>query len=122
MQNGAGAMIPPIRQAVAGSYYAELYIEHAPAARRVALSLVPRDVVDDIVAEAFTRVLAAIREGGGPSYAFRAYLLRAVRNLAHDWLAARRRVTVIGDMDDEVDDLPGRSRMMPGLGLAAETE
>jgi len=86
------------------------------------LSLVPRDVADDIVAEAFARVLAAIREGGGPSHAFRAYLLRAVRNLAHDWLAARRRVTVIGDMDDEVDELAGRSRMTSGLGPAAETE
>src|SRR5260370_39865893 len=111
VRNGAGAMIPPMRQAVPGSYqnsrtgvgaetsYAELYIEHAPAARRVALSLVPRDVADDIVAEAFARVLAATREGGGPSHAFRAYLLRAVRNLAHDWLAARPPGTGIRDLE-----------------------
>jgi DNA-directed RNA polymerase specialized sigma24 family protein len=42
--------------------YEELYVEHAPVARRLALSLVP---ADDIVAEAFARVLAAIRAGGG---------------------------------------------------------
>jgi hypothetical protein len=32
--------------------YEELYIEHAPAARQLALSMVPADVADDIVAEA----------------------------------------------------------------------
>jgi RNA polymerase sigma factor (sigma-70 family) len=66
--------------------------------------MVPPDVADDIVAEAFARVLAAIRAGGGPDHAFRPYLLAAVRNLANDWIAARRRVTVIGDLDEEADD------------------
>jgi len=84
-----------------GRSYQELYVEHAPAARGLALSMVPPDVADDIVAEAFARVLAAIRAGGGPDHAFRAYLLAAVRNLASDWMAARRRMTVIGDMDDQ---------------------
>ena len=84
-----------------GRSYGELYVEYAPAARGVALSMVPPDVADDIVAEAFARVLAAIRAGGGPDHAFRPYLLAAVRNLANDWIAARRRVTVIGDMGEE---------------------
>jgi RNA polymerase sigma factor (sigma-70 family) len=75
--------------------YEELYVEHAPAARRLALSMVPPDVADDVVAEAFARVLAVIREGGGPSHAFRGYLLTAVRNVAHDWQRARRRLTVV---------------------------
>src|SRR5690348_6799243 len=87
-----------------GRSYEELYVEYAPAARGLALSMVPPDVADDIVAEAFARVLAAIRAGGGPDHAFRPYLLAAVRNLANDWIAARRRVTVIGDMDDELGD------------------
>ncbi|MGH3162249.1 MAG: sigma-70 family RNA polymerase sigma factor, partial [Streptosporangiaceae bacterium] len=84
--------------------YGELYVEYAPAARGLALSMVPPDVADDIVAEAFARVLAAIRAGGGPDHAFRPYLLAAVRNLANDWIAARRRVTVIGDLDEEAGD------------------
>ena len=66
--------------------------------------MVPPDVADDIVAEAFARVLAAIQAGGGPDHAFRPYLLAAVRNLANDWIAARRRVTVIGDLDEEAGD------------------
>ena len=93
-----------------GDSYGELYTEHAPAARRLALSMVPHDVADDIVAEAFARVLAAIRGGGGPDAAFRGYLLTAVRHLASDWLVARRRVTAIGDMSEETADLAaGRS-------------
>ena len=87
-----------------GRSYEELYVEYAPAARGLALSMVPPDVADDIVAEAFARVLAAIRAGGGPDHAFRPYLLAAVRNLANDWIAARRRVTVIGDLDEEAGD------------------
>ena len=58
-----------------GRSYGELYVEYAPAARGLALSMVPPDVADDIVAEAFARVLAAIRAGGGPDHAFRPYLL-----------------------------------------------
>ena len=87
-----------------GRSYGELYVECAPAARGLALSMVPPDVADDIVAEAFARVLAAIRAGGGPDHAFRPYLLAAVRNLANDWIAARRRVTVIGDLEEEAGD------------------
>jgi RNA polymerase sigma factor (sigma-70 family) len=87
-----------------GRSYGELYVEYAPAARGLALSMVPPDVADDIVAEAFARVLAAIRAGGGPDHAFRPYLLAAVRNLANDWIAARRRLTVIGDLDEEAGD------------------
>ena len=84
--------------------YEDLYVEHAPNARRLALSIVPADVADDIVAEAFARVLAAIRAGGGPDHAFRAYLLTAVRHLAHDWQQARRRLTVVADMDAQLED------------------
>ena len=103
-----------------GRSYGELYVEYAPAARGLALSMVPPDVADDIVAEAFARVLAAIRAGGGPDHAFRPYLLAAVRNLANDWIAARRRVTVIGDLDEEAGD---RSAVLTsGFSGGAETE
>jgi RNA polymerase sigma factor (sigma-70 family) len=71
--------------------FAALYVQHRPAALRVALALVPPDVADDIVAEAFARVMAAVRRGGGPKGEFRPYLLAAVRNVARDHLAARRR-------------------------------
>lgn len=72
--------------------FAELYAEHLPAARRLALALVPAHAADDIVAEAFTRVLARQRAGAGPDGAFGPYLRAAVRNLARDWLSERKRV------------------------------
>ncbi len=103
-----------------GRCYEELYVEHAPAARGLALSMVPPDVADDIVAEAFARVLAAIRAGGGPDHAFRPYLLAAVRNLANDWIAARRRVTVIGDMGEEPGDRS--APLISGFSRDAATE
>jgi len=110
-------------RALGSRSYEEHYVEHAPAARRLALSMVPPDVADDIVAEAFARVLAAIRAGGGPRHAFRGYLLAAVRNLACDWLQARGRLTVVGDMDVQADDEPaGPGRVNPGIGCAADTQ
>ena len=108
---------------VAGRTYEELYIEHAPVARRVALSMVQRDVADDIVAEAFTRVLGAIRAGGGPGLAFRAYLLTAVRNTANDWLRASRRTTVIGDLDQDLEDrVPEENMSLAQLSRGPEAE
>ncbi len=110
---------------VAGRTYEELYVEHAPVARRVALAMVPRDVADDIVAEAFTRVLGAIRAGGGPGAAFRSYLLTAVRNTANDWLRASRRTTVVGDLGQDLEDrVPEENMGLARLsrGPEAETE
>jgi RNA polymerase sigma factor (sigma-70 family) len=107
----------------AGNSYAEFYVEHAPAARRLALSLVPRDVADDIVAEAFTRVLGAIRAGGGPDVAFRSYLLAAVRNLASDWLRATRRTAAVGDLDIKDRDAERSGSLAgPTSGVEAQVE
>ncbi|HEY0718825.1 MAG TPA: sigma-70 family RNA polymerase sigma factor [Streptosporangiaceae bacterium] len=108
---------------VAGRSYEELYVEHAPAARRVALSMVPRDVADDIVAEAFTRVLGAIRAGGGPGVAFRAYLLAAVRNTANDWLRASRRTTAVGDVEEDLEErVPEENLGLARLSRGPEAE
>ncbi len=108
---------------VAGRTYEELYVEHAPVARRAALSMVPRDVADDIVAEAFTRVLGAIRAGGGPGAAFRAYLLAAVRNTANDWLRASRRTTVVGDLGQDLEDrIPEENMGLARLSRGPEAE
>jgi RNA polymerase sigma factor (sigma-70 family) len=107
-----------------GRSYEDLYVEHAPAARRVALAMVPRDVADDIVAEAFTRVLSAIRAGGGPGLAFRAYLLTAVRNTANDWLRASRRTTAVGDVEHDLDEqkLPEENLGLARLSRGPEAE
>lgn len=106
-----------------GESYEELYVEHAPAARRLALSMVPPDVADDIVAEAFTRVLGAIRAGGGPGVTFQGYLLAAVRNLANDWLRTRRRTTVLSDVHAGAGDLAAeRSGAISQISSGAEVQ
>lgn len=63
--------------------YGELYERHLHAAKRAAscLSNTPAER-EDLVADAFTRVLRVLRDGGGPTEEFRAYLLVTLRNAA----------------------------------------
>ena len=103
-----------------GEPFAVLYAEHLPAARRVALALVPADAADDIVAEAFTRVLARVRAGCGPDGAFRPYLLAAVRNLARDWLAERRRTAPV-PVDPRAVQVPGAGDLVTAAEEQAMT-
>src|SRR5690554_532211 len=62
-----------------------LYERHVDAARRVAAvyTNTPADV-DDVVSEAFSRVLRALQQGDGPDLAFRAYLFTIVRRTGMD--------------------------------------
>lgn len=64
--------------------YGELWKRHAGPAFSVARSFVSLDA-EDIVSEAFARVLRAIRAGGGPTSGFRPYLIMAVRNVGRRW-------------------------------------
>ena len=71
--------------------YGILYARHCDAARRVARQITPSPAdVDDVVAETYARVLAAIRRGGGPAAAFRPYLVTAARRVALDHLRGQR--------------------------------
>jgi RNA polymerase sigma factor (sigma-70 family) len=63
--------------------YAVLYERHLYAAMRAASCFVHTPAErEDLVADAFTKVLRALREGGGPREEFRAYLLVTMRNTA----------------------------------------
>ncbi|HYK70875.1 MAG TPA: sigma-70 family RNA polymerase sigma factor [Streptosporangiaceae bacterium] len=64
-----------------------LYERHVAAARQVAYQLAasPR-LADDIVAEAFARILDVVARGGGPSNAVRPYVLTAIRRVSDDRL------------------------------------
>lgn len=64
--------------------YAELWLRHSAAALAVARAFTTLDA-DDVVSEAFTRVFARIKDGGGPTMGFRPYLLTAVKNVAREW-------------------------------------
>ncbi|MGA5702262.1 sigma-70 family RNA polymerase sigma factor [Peterkaempfera bronchialis] len=61
--------------------YERLYTRHRKAAQSAARRYAPRaSDADDLVAEAFTSVLEAIRKGAGPREFFRAYLVRTIAN------------------------------------------
>lgn len=77
--------------------YAQLYRKHEEPARRTA-QLCAGDLADqqDLVAEAFVRVLVAILGGGGPRDNLRPYLMVAIRNLASSRWHRERRVDRYG--------------------------
>ncbi|MBM7471428.1 sigma-70 family RNA polymerase sigma factor [Subtercola frigoramans] len=79
--------------------YAELWNRHSRAGRTVARSYSSPDA-DDIVSESFAKVLQAIKNGGGPTTAFRPYLFSTIRNVAMQW----KRGSIV-DASDELDAL-----------------
>ncbi|MEO5901803.1 MAG: sigma-70 family RNA polymerase sigma factor, partial [Ilumatobacteraceae bacterium] len=80
-----------------GQAFAELYRRHLAAAKSTARRMTrSRDDVEDVVAEAFTGVLNALRNGRGPTDNFRAYLLACVRNGCY----VRRRPPLAIDTDE----------------------
>ena len=77
--------------------YGVLYARHVEAARRLARHLSSVDA-DDLVSDAFARVLTVLQRGSGPDLAFRAYLLTAVRRLHVDRVRAGARVRPTDDL------------------------
>ena len=75
--------------------FSVLYQRHVEAARRLARELVVSPAeIDDVVAETFAHVLEVLRQGDGPSDAFRCYVLAAVRRVGEGRYAdPRGRVT-----------------------------
>ena len=67
------------------SAYAELWQRHAHAGLTAARQFDSIADADDIVSEAYLRILRALQRGGGPHEAFRPYLYRTIRNVALDW-------------------------------------
>ncbi len=80
-----------------------LYRRHRTSALRHARYWTRSEAAaEDLSAESFTRVLYAIRNGNGPSEAFRPYLLTAMRNVARDWAEGERRTLLLPDLVDLV--------------------
>ncbi|WP_162908192.1 sigma-70 family RNA polymerase sigma factor [Allorhizocola rhizosphaerae] len=79
--------------------FGRLYERHVGAAKRLARVLAhdPSDA-DDLVAETFTKVLAAMRAGRGPDTAFRAYVLTTLRHTLYDRTRRDRRVEFTDDL------------------------
>jgi RNA polymerase sigma factor (sigma-70 family) len=77
--------------------YGDLFSRHREAATRLAGQLVRGPDADDLVAEAFVRVMAVLQAGKGPDEFFRAYLLSSIRRLHIDRIRAGKRVRTTGD-------------------------
>lgn len=79
--------------------YGELFARHAEAARRLARQLTKGSGdAEDLVSDAFAKVMEVLRRGGGPDEAFRAYLLTSLRRLHVD----RTRVTARATPTDDI--------------------
>ena len=79
--------------------YGTLYERHRAAARQFAYGLVrdPADA-DDLVAETFAKVFAALRAGRGPLVAFRAYLHTTMRHVCYQRARRDRRLEFTDDL------------------------
>lgn len=83
--------------------YARLWERHVASGRNAARAVSPNVDPDDLVSEAFTSILSAIRKGGGPQDGFRPYLFATIRNVAASW--GRRTVeTPLDDLDERAAD------------------
>ena len=74
--------------------FGELWRRHAHAGLTVARSFTSSFDADDLVSEAFAKILNAIKAGGGPTSAFRAYLFTTIRNTASGWGRSRNEVPI----------------------------
>ncbi len=77
-----------------------LFERHHPPAVRLATALAGRSAADDLASEAFVGVLRAIRNGAGPEFAFRPYLLTSVRNGFYRASKTASRVDLYEDVDE----------------------
>ncbi|WP_166442209.1 sigma-70 family RNA polymerase sigma factor [Nakamurella flava] len=81
------------------SAFGELYRRHSSAATTLARQFARSPAeADDLVSEAFARVLDQLLTGHGPDTAFRAYLFTSLRNTAYDRTRKDRRLQFTDDM------------------------
>jgi RNA polymerase sigma factor (sigma-70 family) len=92
------------------SAYGSLYERHVGAAYNLARQLSRSQAeADDLVSEAFAKVLDTLRAGRGPDSAFRAYLLTALRHTAYDKTRRDRKV----ELSDDVTAIAGADTAVP---------
>ncbi|NUS51976.1 MAG: sigma-70 family RNA polymerase sigma factor, partial [Nocardioidaceae bacterium] len=102
--------------------YGDLFARHKDAAQRLARQLVRGPDSDDLVSEAFAKVLSVLQSGGGPDVAFRAYLLTAVRRLHVDRVRSGQRLQTTDDLTPFDPGVPFQDTAVAGFesGAAAK--
>ena len=100
------------------SAYAVLYDRHREPAMRLARSLTTPDRAQDLVSEAFAKVLDVLGRGLGPRDSFRAYLNTTIRSIHVNGIRTGKRESLTDDyeasgadlaVDDDLDGLADRS-------------
>ncbi|MBP2474624.1 RNA polymerase sigma factor (sigma-70 family) [Crossiella equi] len=96
--------------------YALLYERHVAAAYNLArqMSRSPSEA-DDLVSDAFAKVLDTLRAGKGPDAAFRAYLLTALRHNAYDRTRREKKVELSDDVAAYDSGVPFTDTAVAGL-------
>ncbi|GLY52889.1 sigma-70 family RNA polymerase sigma factor [Lentzea sp. NBRC 102530] len=96
--------------------YGQLYERHVSAAYNLARQLARSQAeADDLVSEAFAKVLDTLRAGRGPDAAFRAYLLTALRHTAYDKTRRDKKVDLTEDMTDVAPPVAFSDTAVAGL-------
>lgn len=91
-------LIEAVRKGTVSAYGA-LYERHVASAYNLARQLARSPAeADDLVSEAFAKVLDTLRGGRGPDSAFRAYLLTALRHTAYDKTRRDRKLQLSDDV------------------------
>ncbi|MER7083094.1 sigma-70 family RNA polymerase sigma factor, partial [Saccharopolyspora kobensis] len=104
-----GELLEEVRSGSSAAY-AQLYERHVGAAYNMARQVAKSAAeADDLVSEAFAKVLDTLRDGRGPNTAFRAYLLTALRHTAYDRTRRERKV----QLADDVTEVSGADVSVP---------
>ncbi|MEV4647049.1 sigma-70 family RNA polymerase sigma factor [Saccharopolyspora sp. NPDC049357] len=111
-------LIEAVREGDTGAY-GSLYERHVAAAHSMARQVTKSAAeADDVVSEAFAKVLDLLRDQRGPTSAFRAYLLTAVRHAAYDRTRKQQRLQYAEDLET----VPGIDISQPFQDTAVEGE
>ncbi|MEV8437200.1 sigma-70 family RNA polymerase sigma factor [Actinosynnema sp. NPDC051121] len=99
--------------------YGQLYERHVSAAHNLARQLARSSAeADDLVSDAFAKVLDTLRAGRGPDSSFRAYLLTALRHTAYDKTRRDRKLELADDVAEvapEATSVPFSDTAVAGL-------
>ncbi|TVT17759.1 sigma-70 family RNA polymerase sigma factor, partial [Amycolatopsis acidiphila] len=102
-ENSDAELIAAVRSGNLAAY-GTLYERHVGAAYNLARQLArSKAESDDLVSDAFAKVLDTLRAGKGPDSAFRAYLLTALRHTAYDKTRKDKRL----DLNEDMSTLSG---------------
>lgn len=85
LQDQGDAALVELARADDTEAFAVLWQRHAAAGGAAARQFASIADPDDVVSEAYLRILRALQNGGGPTESFRPYLYRTIRNVALDW-------------------------------------